>query len=1011
MSISISKFWNLVIESQLLASSQCKQLVAEYGKVAGAAQADDVSDLSDWLVAGNVISRYQSKVLLAGHAGPFVYDEYKVYDRLDTGRLTGDFRAIHIPTAHPVLLQFLTGPLTQDAGLWRKSVQRIAKYSEWQHPNTQSIFAGVDVPSFKFLVSEDLQGASVEEWLAHSGPIATFEACRLIRLAAFGLAQMHHAGEIHGDVRPGNLWIEPNGNLKLLKNPLERARAPQLDVIDASQQLLKQADYFAPEFSQPRQQPNALTDLYALGCSFYEMLTGRHPFTAVDVAGKVQQHVSQAIPVMEPFGIPPQLAQIVHYLMAKNPEARYQQASLVAEHLVPFVEPAKLQFVPVPPAATQAAFEDWLSKRREMTATDALDKSARMQAVMQGRTSRSAKGVRVAASSIEIETNSSSREVSTVAPAASNNKTNSMTTTRSGTFSQRRQRGPSKKSLGLRMGAALAIAAVLLGAGLWTLNQNTTSETKPAENEQITEKDEKNLLSSSDEGRGEEKKDLGNKNPEDNGPQVVSPEPSVKQIIVEDAAEDLLWASPTTGDEISLRFLPPGAQILVVARLGEIVALPEGEKVIRALGPTFQKGQETWEVESGVRFDQVAQVIMAFYGNLDQPPRKAFVVHLKDAQETETLLNKWGNPSKTGEGTATYYKGRSRSFFAIPENDQIKMFTMGADEDIQELAAVNGAKPPIHSHLNRLQKVGDVDRHVNVFFAQKFLFGDGQKIFTGERRRVMPAVGWFLGDEVTWGLISMHFSEHFYLEMRACSDISKDARTLAGDLRGRLEMIPEIIERYNARINPHPYWKMISNRYPMMVRFLSNHARSGVEEQHAVINAVLPKQAAHNLVFGGAMLLDSTPGISVVAVESAGHQGPKSLEELLDSSISYSFDQKSFEDIMRDLEAVVKDDFQDLPFDFKVRVMGADLEAEGITRNKEVRDFNAENKMLGEVITRILQAATGVRKPASDPEQKLIWVLGPDPDDSSKKVILITTRVAAEQKGYMLPNVFNASVD
>ena len=60
-------------------------------------------------MARNVLSKYQTTILLAGRPGPFYYGDYKVYDRVEQGRLAGQFRAVHAPTGHPVLLQFLTG--------------------------------------------------------------------------------------------------------------------------------------------------------------------------------------------------------------------------------------------------------------------------------------------------------------------------------------------------------------------------------------------------------------------------------------------------------------------------------------------------------------------------------------------------------------------------------------------------------------------------------------------------------------------------------------------------------------------------------------------------------------------------------------------------------------------------------------------------------------------------------------------------------------------------------------
>ena len=71
-------------------------------------------------------TRYQSTILLAGRPGPFYYGEYRVHERVEEGRLANWFHALHVPTGHPVMLQFLAGPVASDANLWAALVTRAA---------------------------------------------------------------------------------------------------------------------------------------------------------------------------------------------------------------------------------------------------------------------------------------------------------------------------------------------------------------------------------------------------------------------------------------------------------------------------------------------------------------------------------------------------------------------------------------------------------------------------------------------------------------------------------------------------------------------------------------------------------------------------------------------------------------------------------------------------------------------------------------------------------------------
>ena len=116
---------------------------------------------------------------------------------------------------------------------------------------------------------------------------------------------------------------------------------------------MQMADYLAPELMHPGRAPDPLTDIYALGCTLYAMLAGNPPFAGGSLQQKMARHAGEAIRPLELFGVPQPLAQLVAYLMAKNPAVRYQSAALVAEQLAAFVDPAAL-YRPAAAAARDA---------------------------------------------------------------------------------------------------------------------------------------------------------------------------------------------------------------------------------------------------------------------------------------------------------------------------------------------------------------------------------------------------------------------------------------------------------------------------------------------------------------------------------------------------------------------------------------------------------------------------------------------------------------------------------
>src|SRR5688572_22608551 len=117
MSLGISDFWKLLIQSQLLTHEQCQHLNAKFVQSIGKPEAGKAEPsgktLAEWLVRQKILTKYQAKILLAGRPGPFLYGDYKIYDRVEGGRLSGMFRAVHSATNHPVILKFLSGQVTQ----------------------------------------------------------------------------------------------------------------------------------------------------------------------------------------------------------------------------------------------------------------------------------------------------------------------------------------------------------------------------------------------------------------------------------------------------------------------------------------------------------------------------------------------------------------------------------------------------------------------------------------------------------------------------------------------------------------------------------------------------------------------------------------------------------------------------------------------------------------------------------------------------------------------------------
>jgi serine/threonine protein kinase len=1004
MASSVAEFWSLVEQSRLLAREQCQQFDREFRSTNGATNHASPHALADWLVARNIFSRYQATVLLAGQPGPFAYGAYKIYDRVESGRLANEFRAVHGTTGHPVLLRFLAGPIVQDARLWTAAVAEAQRACALTDPHVQRYFELVDLGSFKFIVSEDLHGETLAERLA-AVRLPPPEAFRLARSMAQGLAALHAAGRAHGDVRPPNVWLEGfsqqyPGSVKLLRDPLLPPMPVNFAAPDPHGWLLAQSDYLAPEFQVPGKTPDVLTDLYALGCTLYHMLAGHPPFPGGNLMQKIQRHSAEAIRPLETYGVPQPCAQLVMFLMAKNPALRYQDAQTVADQLAAFLDPSQLRLPEPAPLPTLGAFEGALRSSVQQAPRGAPNAPHVGEHVPSAAASVGTASV-VRAAEAPTGNIPKGKAIAPATAAAKGEPTKIFEPAPLDPQLLAAKEAQQRKKLVLAL-AGVGVAAILLIVGLNLWGRRSPSE--PLENMAQNTAD----VTPADEPAPDHPPE-----PEATVPvaadaaaesSATSSGPAAIAVVPDDGK--LLWASPTSGAPIDLQYVPPLARAFVVVRGADLLATPEGPKVLQALGPQFAALRDRWEQAAGIKLDDCEQLIVSLHDNNNQYPKVSVVARLKEPVPLDDLPARWGNPQPSKAGEETVYTGGGWSYYA-PASEQGAVFLM-----VPDAAAANEVIAAPHSFLKRememMRRTTDDQRHITLLYDPTFLFsGEGEPLFSGELARAQEPLAWLLGEGLQAASVSLHLGETCYFEMRSQTKVDKRPAELADDFRKRLAQVPENLTNYFVELlNPPPYWKKLSFKFPGMVEQLHDQMRIGVEENQAVVNAVLPKVAAHNLVLGAELTLATAPGTAVAATPAAS-SGPKTLEEALNLKIkSFAFDSLPFENAMRDLATDVQERLQGSPVEFSILVIGKDLEAGSVTRNKSVANFNEQDKTVAEVLTAlVMKANPTVVSNASDPEQTLVWLVGVDPADTKKKII-ITTRPGAIARGYTLPGVF-----
>src|SRR5947208_1186801 len=210
-------------------------------------------------------------------------------------------------------------------------------------PNIVRVFDLCQEGQLLYLVMEYVEGISLQALVARSGPVEIAAACHYARQVAFGLQHAHELGIVHRDIKPANLLLDRAGVVRILDLGLVRSEADadsgltqQLD----SRSILGTADYVAPEQAVDSSNVDIRADLYSLGATFYFLLAGRPLFPEGRTAQKlVWQQIKEPVPIdqLRP-DVPADLGALIHKLLRKRPEDRFQYPHEVFDALATWTQ-------------------------------------------------------------------------------------------------------------------------------------------------------------------------------------------------------------------------------------------------------------------------------------------------------------------------------------------------------------------------------------------------------------------------------------------------------------------------------------------------------------------------------------------------------------------------------------------------------------------------------------------------------------------------------------------------
>ncbi len=287
---------------------------------------------------------------------------YEIVAPLGAGGMGEVYRARDTRLGRDVAIKILAPDLTATPEIRARFEREARTISSLNHPNICTLHDVGREGDTEYLVMELVEGESLADRIAR-GPIATAEVLRIGIQIADALDRAHRVGIIHRDLKPGNVMLSRSG-AKLLDFGLARVTglaaqpgglptSPTMSrPLTAEGTIVGTFQYIAPEMLEGKE-PDARTDIWALGCVLYEMITSRRAFE-----GKSQASLISAIMSSEPAPItqiaplnPPALERLVKGCLAKDPDERIQTAHDVKLQLQWIAEGGSQAGVPAPVAA------------------------------------------------------------------------------------------------------------------------------------------------------------------------------------------------------------------------------------------------------------------------------------------------------------------------------------------------------------------------------------------------------------------------------------------------------------------------------------------------------------------------------------------------------------------------------------------------------------------------------------------------------------------------------------
>lgn len=261
-------------------------------------------------------------------------DNYKIIEQIGQGGMATVYRAHQESIGRDVAIKVLDKSLIEkDPSFLDRFIREVKVIASLQHPHILPIYDYGEYENHPFMVISYITGGTLTD-LIEQGPMSLAEIFPIFKQITSALDFAHAQGIIHRDLKPSNILLDDAGNTYLADFGLAKVNDSDNN-LTVSGGILGTPNYIAPDFSNEASITSSV-DIYSLGITLYQMLTGKVPFTSTTPMGVLMAHISSPIPYIleERPNLPPRIQEVIEMVLAKNSKDRYETADQLYQALV-----------------------------------------------------------------------------------------------------------------------------------------------------------------------------------------------------------------------------------------------------------------------------------------------------------------------------------------------------------------------------------------------------------------------------------------------------------------------------------------------------------------------------------------------------------------------------------------------------------------------------------------------------------------------------------------------------